>query len=58
MSKRVLMVVSSRERLGDTERPTGAWLEELAASYYVFADAGYEVTLASPRGVKRSSTFS
>ena len=44
------MVVSSREQLGDTEAPTGAWLEELASSYYVFVDAGHEVTLASPRG--------
>jgi putative intracellular protease/amidase len=50
MSQRVLMVVSSRERLGDTDQRTGAWLEELAASYYVFADAGYDVVLASPRG--------
>lgn len=50
MSNRVLMVVTSRERLGETEQPTGAWLEELAASYHVFVDAGYDVTLASPRG--------
>jgi putative intracellular protease/amidase len=50
MSNRVLMVVSSRERLGETEQPTGAWLEELAASYYVFTNAGYDVTLASPAG--------
>lgn len=50
MSDRVLMVVSSRERLGETQQPTGAWLEELAASYYVFVDAGLDVTLASPRG--------
>jgi putative intracellular protease/amidase len=47
---RILMVVSSRDRLGDTDQPTGAWLEELAASYYVFAEAGHTVTLASPRG--------
>jgi len=50
MTKRVLMVVSSRERLGDSDQRTGAWLEELAASYYVFADAGLDVALASPRG--------
>ncbi|HUE88796.1 MAG TPA: type 1 glutamine amidotransferase domain-containing protein [Vicinamibacterales bacterium] len=48
--KRILMVVSSRERLGDTGTPTGAWLEELAASYWVFEDAGCDVTVASPRG--------
>jgi putative intracellular protease/amidase len=48
--KRILMVVSSREYLGDTRKPTGAWLEELAASYWVFSDAGCDVTIASPRG--------
>lgn len=48
--KRILMVVSSRDRLGDTDTATGAWLEELAASYWEFADAGCEVTIASPRG--------
>jgi putative intracellular protease/amidase len=47
---RVLMVVSSRSKLGDTEQPTGAWLEELAAAYWVFVEAGHEVTLASPQG--------
>jgi putative intracellular protease/amidase len=46
------MVVSSRERLGETDQPTGAWLEELAASYYVFLDAGFDIELASPRGGK------
>jgi putative intracellular protease/amidase len=52
MTHRVLMVVSSRERLGETDQPTGAWLEELAASYYVFLDAGFDIELASPRGGK------
>lgn len=52
MTNRVLMVVSSRAQLGVTDRPTGAWLEELAASYYVFVDAGFEVEVASPRGGK------
>jgi putative intracellular protease/amidase len=45
----VLMVVSSRSRM-DSGAPTGLWLEELAASYYVFADAGLEVVIASPEG--------
>jgi putative intracellular protease/amidase len=36
--------------LGNTGRKTGFWLEELAAPYYVFKDAGVEITLASPEG--------
>ena len=47
---KVLMVLTSHDRLGDTGRKTGFWLEELAAPYYVFKDAGYEITLASPKG--------
>jgi putative intracellular protease/amidase len=47
---RILMVVSSRDRLGDSETPTGAWLEELAAPYWSFVDAGCRVDIASPRG--------
>lgn len=49
MSKPILMAVSSHGALGDTGKPTGAWLEELAASYYVFHDAGHEIVIASPR---------
>jgi putative intracellular protease/amidase len=47
---KVLMVITSHDQLGDTGRKTGFWLEELAAPYYVFKDAGVEVTLASPKG--------
>jgi putative intracellular protease/amidase len=47
---KVLMVVTSHDQLGNTGRKTGFWLEELAAPYYVFKDAGTELTLASPRG--------
>lgn len=47
---RVLMVLTSHAELGDTGRKTGFWLEEFAAPYYVFIDAGVEVTLASPAG--------
>lgn len=47
---KVLMVLTSHDRLGDTGRKTGFWLEELAAPYYAFKDAGAEVTLASPAG--------
>ena len=47
---RILMVLTSHDRLGNTGRKTGFWLEELAAPYYVFMDAGARVTLASPEG--------
>jgi putative intracellular protease/amidase len=47
---RILMVLTSHDQLGNTGRKTGFWLEELAAPYYVFKDAGAEITLASPRG--------
>ena len=47
---RVLMVLTSHDKLGDTGRKTGFWLEELAAPYYVFKDAGAQITLASPKG--------
>lgn len=47
---KVLMVLTSHDQLGDTGKPTGFWLEEFAAPYYVFKDAGAEVTLASPKG--------
>jgi putative intracellular protease/amidase len=44
------MVITSHDKLGDTGRKTGFWLEELAAPYFVFRDAGAEVVLASPKG--------
>ena len=47
---KVLMVLTSHDQLGDTGRKTGFWLEELAAPYYIFKDAGYDITLASPAG--------
>lgn len=47
---RILMVLTSHDQLGDTDRKTGFWLEEFAAPYYVFGDAGHEITLASPKG--------
>lgn len=47
---KILVVLTSHDRLGDTGRKTGFWLEELAAPYYVFLDAGAEITLASPKG--------
>ena len=50
MSKRILVVLTSHDQLGDTGEKTGFWLEEFAAPYYVFKDAGAVVTLASPKG--------
>jgi putative intracellular protease/amidase len=47
---KVLMVLTSHDQLGNTGRKTGFWLEELAAPYYVFKDAGVQITLASPKG--------
>ena len=46
---KILMVLTSHGQLGNTGKPTGLWLEELATPYYVFTNAGAEVTLASPR---------
>ena len=47
---KILMVLTSHAQLGDTGKKTGFWLEELAAPYYTFVDAGAEVVLASPAG--------
>ncbi|QTD57393.1 type 1 glutamine amidotransferase domain-containing protein [Parasphingorhabdus cellanae] len=47
---KILMVLTSYDELGDTGEKTGFWLEEFAAPYYVFKDAGAVVTLASPKG--------
>jgi len=46
----ILMVLTSHDKLGETGHKTGFWLEEFAAPYYVFKDAGAELTLASPAG--------
>jgi putative intracellular protease/amidase len=47
---KILMVFTSHDQLGNTGRKTGFWLEEGAAPYFVFRDAGVQLTLASPRG--------
>ncbi|MBF23954.1 MAG: type 1 glutamine amidotransferase domain-containing protein [Pusillimonas sp.] len=46
----ILMILTSHDKLGDTDKKTGFWLEEFAAPYYVFVDAGAQITLASPAG--------
>lgn len=50
MSKRILIVVTGHEALGDTGRKTGYYLEEAAVPYMAFTEAGYEVDIASPGG--------
>ena len=47
---KILMVLTSHDTLGDTAKKTGFWLEEFAAPYYVFKDAGADIILASPKG--------
>jgi putative intracellular protease/amidase len=47
---KILMVMTSHDQLGNTGLKTGIWLEEFAAPYFVFRDAGAELTLASPKG--------
>jgi putative intracellular protease/amidase len=47
---KILMVLTSHDQLGNTGRKTGFWLEEFAAPYFVFRDAGVNLTLASPKG--------
>lgn len=47
---KILMVLTSHDQLGSTGRKTGFWLEEFAAPYFVFKDAGVDLTLSSPKG--------
>ena len=48
--KKILFVTTSHDKMGDTHYRTGVWLEELAAPYYIFTEAGFELTIASPGG--------
>jgi putative intracellular protease/amidase len=48
--KHILMVLTSHDKLGNSGEKTGFWVEEFAAPYFAFKDAGYEITLASPLG--------
>jgi len=47
---KIIMVLTSHDQLGNTGRKTGFWLEEFAAPYFVFRDAGVQLTIASPKG--------
>jgi putative intracellular protease/amidase len=49
-STKILFIATSHDKMGDTSSKTGVWLEELATPYYIFRDAGAEVTIASPGG--------
>ena len=48
----ILIVLTSHDKLGDTDRKTGFWLEEFATPYYTLLDAGANIILASPKGGK------
>lgn len=50
MAKRILFVLTSHDSIGDSGQKTGVWLEELAATYYVLEDGGFNITLASVSG--------
>ncbi len=47
---KILMVLTSHDQMGDTGHKTGFWLEEFTSPYYVFKDAGADITIASPKG--------
>ncbi len=47
---KILMVLTSHDKLGESGHKTGFWAEEFAAPYYLFKDAGAEVTIATPKG--------
>lgn len=48
--KKILFVVTSHDQMGTSGKKTGIWIEEFAAPYYYFLDAGKEITIASPKG--------
>ena len=47
---KVLFVLTSHDKLGDTGEATGSWIEEFATPYYFFLDKGIEVVIATPKG--------
>ncbi len=50
-----MVLLTSHDQLGNTGRKTGFWLEEFAAPYFAFRDAGVELTIASPKGAQPSA---
>ncbi len=57
-TKKVLFVVTSHDQLGSTGKKTGLWIGEFAAPYYTLSDAGYTITVASPKGFGPIDPFS
>lgn len=51
---KVLIILTSHDRIGDSDRKTGIWFEELTTPYYAFLDAGAEVDIASVGGRQRA----
>ena len=49
---KVLFVLTSHDKLGDTGEKTGFWIEEFAAPYYNLLEKGVDVTVATPQGGK------
>ncbi|MFZ6013850.1 MAG: type 1 glutamine amidotransferase domain-containing protein, partial [Bacteroidota bacterium] len=47
---KVLFVLTSHDKLGNTGEKTGFWIEEFATPYYTLIDQGFEITIASPKG--------
>lgn len=50
MSKRILIITTSHSKMGETDKKTGVWAEELATPYFALVDAGMDVEIASPKG--------
>ena len=48
--KKVLFVLTSHDKLGNTGEKTGFWTEEFAAPYYELADKGVQIDIATPLG--------
>ena len=48
--KKILMILTSHEKMENTDSKTGVWLGEFTDPYYEFIDNGFDVTLASPKG--------
>ena len=55
MAPKILMIVTSSSRMGNTDKPTGLWAEELAVPYYALVDAGASVVVAQLPVAKRRS---
>lgn len=47
---KILFVLTSHDKLGDTGKKTGFWVEEFASPYYILLDKGADITIATPKG--------